>query len=65
MIVMTTNNFYADYELYKVDSPDLLIEDITTGTFNYKPFASQDDLTTDEAKAMADKILFADDFMED
>ena len=71
MKILITSDFYYEYELYETDDADGLKElvkrmingeDITPDPAKYKFLGFHDDITTEEAIAAADEIIFTSDF---
>ena len=73
MIVLLTSDFFADYELIETENIDKTrkkIKDLVSGKDiqidqYYSIIGSVDNMTTQEAQAAADQVLYISDFEED
>jgi len=73
MIVLLTSDFFADYELIEtknIDKTKERIKDLVNGKDiqidqYYSIIGSVDNMTTQEAQAAADQVLYISDFEED
>lgn len=70
MKVLLATDFYADFELYETDNPTglknyatLMVNgyDVDLDPKQYKLLGSNDNLTVDEVRAMADETIFISD----
>lgn len=75
MIVMVTSDFYMDYELYKTDDPEGLENIIKTAYLTetdpeidrdkYQVIGNQDDIISEVALNMSDKVIYLSDIEDE